>query len=144
MFASVRNTTLCVILAAVALTLLVRVAAQADDLGIVVRTQGEVRYVSGGVGLTERQTLKEIAARERMNLKLEFAEGNGAFLAALPVTITDASGVVRLRVKTDGPWLFVRLPAGDYTYRAERDGIAQAGSVTVPVIGRVERLVSFP
>jgi len=144
MCGSARITRLWFMLAAAVLTLFVRTAAQADNSGIAVRTQGEVRYISGGVGLTERQALNEMAARETMNLKLVFAEWKGAFLAGVPVTLTDASGVVRLRMTTDGPWLFVKLPAGEYKYRAARSGFVLTGTVTVPATGRAERLISFP
>ena len=109
-----------------------------------VRAQGETPYLTGGIGLGERERLSEIALRERMNLKLVFAQRDGAFLSAIPVTITDASGTVRLQVTADGPWLFARLPAGEYRYRAERGAAVQAGSVIVPETGGVERVVSFP
>jgi len=132
------------VFAAALLTLCVRIEVQADGAGIAVRTQGDARYISGGVGLTERQVLSEIAARETMNLKLVFAEWKGAFLASVPVTLTDASGVVRLRITSDGPWLFVRLPAGEYKYRAERGGMILTGTVAVPETGRAERVISFP
>jgi hypothetical protein len=129
---------------AAALMLFGKVAALADDVRIEVRTQGEVRYLSGGIGIGEREALTEMASRERMNLKLVFAEREGPFLSAVPVTITDASGSVRLQVKTDGPWLFVRIPAAEYRYRAERRGHVQSGSVTVSETGRTDRVVSFP
>ncbi len=120
------------------------IAAKVDDIRIVVRTQGDVCYLSGGIGASEREALNKMASPEKMNLKLVFAERGGAFLSAAPVTITDESGAVRLQVKTDGPWLFVKLPAGDYRYRAERGGHVQSGSVSVSETERTERVVSFP
>src|ERR1041385_8467066 len=143
MFEFAKITRLPVLVMAAAVLLFVGVPARADDIRIGVQTQGTVRYLSGGIGFGERERLSEMASHEKMNLKLVFDERNGAFLSAVPVKITDASGTVRLQVTTDGPWLFVRLPAGEYRYRAEHDGHVQSGSVTVPETGRIETVVSF-
>jgi len=118
--------------------------ARADDDRLAVRVQGEVRYLSGGIGIDEREQLAKLAIRERMNLKLVFAQRDGALLSAVPVTISDASGAVRLNVKADGPWLFARLPAGEYRFRAESGTRVQDGFVTVSDTGLTGVVVSFP
>ena len=143
MFESLKVIRLLVIFVA-AILMFAAVAAQADDIRVQVQTQGAVRYLSGGIGLGEREALKAMAAKEKMNLKLVFAERSRAFLSALPVTITDSKGAVVLKLTIDGPWLFAKLPAGEYRYRAERDGHVQSGSVAVPETGHIELVVSFP
>ena len=132
------------VLAAAALMSFSSLVAQGNGNRTEVQTQGDVRYLSGGIGVDQRQTITEIAAREKMNLKFVFAQRDGAFLSAVNVTITDASQAVRLQVRTDGPWLFVKLPAGDYSFRAEHSGTTRSGSVTVADTGRSETVVSFP
>jgi len=144
MFETAKTVRLVAILVIAILVLFARVAALADDIRIVVQTQGDVRYISGGVGFGEREILNKMASKEKMNLKLVFAERSGAFLSALPVTITDTSGAIRLQVKTSGPWLFVRFPAGEYRYSAERGRQVESGSVTVSEGDRTELVVSFP
>lgn len=106
-----------------------------------VQRQGDVAYVTGGVGLDERAQLLEIANREGMNLRLEFAEPAGAFVSAVAVTITDASGNVRLQVTTDGPWLLARLPAGEYRIRAELRGASREGTIQVTESGAPARSI---
>ena len=132
-----------VVLVVAALIISANVPARGDEVRGQLRNQAGVYYLSGGIGVDQREELKKIAAKERMNLKLEFAERNGAFLSAIAVTITDAAGVVRLQLVTDGPWLFARLPAGEYRFRAERSRKVQSGSVTVSEKERSERIISF-
>jgi hypothetical protein len=141
---STRTITVLVVLVAAAIMISVSVPAQANETRTELRNQAGVYYLSGGIGIDQREELSKIAAKETMNLKLEFAQRDGAFLSAVPVTITDASVIVRLQLATDGPWLFVRLPAGEYRFRAERNGKVQTGSVTVTEKERTERIISFP
>ena len=117
-----------IIVIAAAASVFSAVAGYADDIGLQVQTQGQARYISGGIGFGEREALKAIAAREKMNLKLVFAERSRAYLSAVPVTIKDSAGTVVLKVTTDGPWLFVHLPAGEYRYHAARDEETTDGS----------------
>ena len=143
MFESNKIIRLVVIVAAAALVS-TAVAALADDIHAQIQTQGSVRYLCGGIGFGEREALSAMASQEKMNLKLVFAERSREFLSAVPVKLTNASGAVVLNVTTDGPWLFAKLPAGEYHYRAERAGHVQSGSVTVPETGRAEVVVAFP
>lgn len=126
-----------------ALVLSTTMMARGNEIRVQLRHQEGVPYLSGGIGVDQREELNKIAAKEKMNLKLEFAQRDGAFLSAVPVTITDPSGVVRLQVTTDGPWLFVRLPEGEYRFRAERNGKVQSGTVTISEKERTQEIVSF-
>lgn len=144
MFELKRSSTLLLILCAVALLIFGSVPASSNDVRTELRNQGGVYYLSGGIGIDQRDELLKVASREKMNVKLEFAQLDGAFLSSVKVTISDASGTARLNLTTDGPWLFVRLPAGEYRVRAERNGNVQTASVTVAETGRAERLISFP
>ena len=57
------------------------------------KTQGDVRYVSGGIGLDESTEMKSMESQ--YSLALTFAEqdnGKADYLANIPVTITDAQG----------------------------------------------------
>jgi hypothetical protein len=84
-----------------------------------IRTQpsnnGEVQYVSGGVGEDDMNALD--AEKDAYNLKLLFVAG-GAYLANVGVHITDSNGHEILDTKTEGPVLLVKIPRGSYTVTA--------------------------
>jgi hypothetical protein len=90
--------------------------------------------VSGGIGASEQEELERI--KSDYNLQLTFAvSGSGAFLAKVPVTITDTSGQVVVEAVSAGPYFYARLPAGSYRVSAEHDSQVQARSVAVPATG---------
>jgi hypothetical protein len=84
------------------------------------RSDKGVPYLSGGVGLDERDALR---ARARdYNLTLSFAEKTGNYLSDVEVVIKDAQGNTALETVSEGPWFFVKLPAGSYTVIATTMG----------------------
>jgi hypothetical protein len=85
--------------------------------------QGEVTYISGGVGQTEADAIEHRA--KFYPLELEFllkAKPKDEYLSGVKVRIKDAHDKMVLDVKTDGPFLLARMPAGKYTVSAERNG----------------------
>ena len=60
--------------------------------------------------------LRQVAAE--YNLKLVFAAQQGNYLSEIPVMIKDSQGQVVLETVTEGPWLYVDVPAGTYTVTA--------------------------
>lgn len=88
---------------------------------------GEMRYLSGGVGIDERDAMRE--QMEDYNLRLKFAAVGGAYLAKVMVRIEDPSGRRLLDAQSDGPWLFVKMPKGKYKLIVENGGISQAREV---------------
>lgn len=85
-----------------------------------------VPYVSGGVGLDEREAMQGMASQ--YNLKLEFALSEGNYLGDVRVTLR---GPVSLDAVSEGPWFLVRVPPGTYSVTAESAGMAKTQSVTV-------------
>jgi hypothetical protein len=78
---------------------------------------GEVALMHGGVGLDDRATMAQ--ARSHYNLRLTFAtKGSGAYLSGTRVQIDDRQGTTRVDTIASGPWLFVRVPAGEYAVSA--------------------------
>ncbi len=87
-------------------------------------------YVNGGIGEEDQAMMRRIAGE--FPLRLEFSQGErGAYLTDIPVTITDEHGKTVLNLSSVGPMLFVRLPKGTYTVRAESKGVAQSSKVTL-------------
>jgi len=76
-----------------------------------------IRYVSGGVGESERAELNNQS--QQFNLRLLFAmQGSGEYLSAVRVSILDARGGTVLVTESKGPWFLAQLPPGDYTVEA--------------------------
>jgi hypothetical protein len=79
--------------------------------------RGEVRALHGGVGEEDRSAMERSAGE--YNLRLTFArQGSGAYLSQVRVVIRNAQGAVMLDTISSGPWLFARLPQGQYIAEA--------------------------
>ena len=86
-------------------------------------TQGEVRYVSGGIGRAEADAFKRAA--DRYPLSLEFAleaKPHDEYTADVRVAIRDAHGKTALLALSEGPFLLAKLPAGIYDVKATHQG----------------------
>lgn len=104
--------------------------AFAQEYPLEPQTQGGVRFVSGGIGESERYAMQ--AMKSDYNLNLLFAvKGSGKFLADVNVRIADAKGNTLVETVADGPYLFASLDPGNYTVTAEKDGIAKRQKVRV-------------
>ena len=85
--------------------------------------KGAVTWISGGVGKDERDAMRQVASRYNVRLVMAVArKPSAAFLGDVPVKISDGKGHAVLYIKTDGPLLFLKLPAGRYTVTAEVAG----------------------
>lgn len=103
--------------------------AIADSL-IKSQTQGDVTFVSGGVGGDERSAMQAI--RADYNLSLLFAvQGSGEYLSDVKVSVTDAKGNTVLETVSDGPMLLASLKPGHYKVTAELDGQVTHKKATV-------------
>lgn len=77
-------------------------------------------YLFGGVSSNEREAMEE---RSRdYNLKLIFAEKNGPYLSGVKITLSSTKQSEILAVVTEGPWFYIRLPAGTYDIKADFNG----------------------
>ncbi len=85
------------------------------------KTQGNVTFLSGGIGEDEAAALK--GAQRQYPLSMTFSAGKrGAYLAGVQVTITDKSGGTVLQTVSEGPIMLVRLPSGVYRVDAQANG----------------------
>ena len=95
--------------------------AAAQQTPLTPQTQGEVTFVSGGVGEDEREAMK--AMRADYDLSLLFAvKGSGEYVSDVTVKIKNSSGSVCLDTVADGPMLYAKLRPGKYSISANRDG----------------------
>lgn len=94
------------------------------------QTQGNVTFVSGGVGGDERSAMQAI--RAGYNLSLLFSvQGSGEYLSDVKVSVTDAKGNTLLETVSDGPMLLASLKPGHYNVTAELDGQVAHKKATV-------------
>lgn len=85
--------------------------------------QGQVHYVTGGIGLDEALAFRR--AERRYPLAMEFADKakpHDEFTAGVKVIVRDAKGKTVLDAVSDGPFLLAKLPAGSYDIKATQDG----------------------
>jgi hypothetical protein len=93
----------------------------ADEYKVEPQTQGDVTFVSGGIGESERNAMQ--AMKGDYNLNLLFAvKRTGRFIADVNVRIVDAKDNTLVETVADGPYLFARLKPGKYIVTAEKDG----------------------
>ena len=85
-----------------------------------VETSNGIRYVSGGVGVSEQEALR--AMDQDFNMQLIFATPHGNYLADVGVVIKDSAGNTVLNTVSQGPWFYAQLPAGTYTVTAQFEG----------------------
>lgn len=103
--------------------------------------QGNVSYMSGGVGEDEAAALKRAAAGYPLELQfVQKAMPRDEFLADVNVKIRDRSRTVVLDVVSQGPFLLARLPAGTYQIEADHDGVIKRQTVEIRA-GKHERAV---
>ena len=105
--------------AALALAAAIAVPAMAQDasqdLPEVVR-YGDITYMTGGVGLEERDAMKTVA--KDYNLFISNANGYGKFTAAVTIVIKDKDGKEIFTAYDTGPLLYAKIPDGSYTVEA--------------------------
>jgi enamine deaminase RidA (YjgF/YER057c/UK114 family) len=95
-------------------------------------TQGNVSFVSGGVGEDEAAAMKSAAAGYPLELQfVQKATPRDEFLADVKVRITDRAKNVVLDTVTSGPFLLARLPAGTYQIEADHAGLTKRHTVDV-------------
>lgn len=99
-------------------------------------------FVTGGIGEDEAKAFQ--AAAPRYSLRLLFAMPAGNYLSDVDVTISTEAGRAVLHVRTDGPFLFVMLPAGRYRIVAVSNGSRVSRIANVPGRGGVQLNVSIP
>lgn len=115
----------------VVLSCLIAFALESHAQEITPATQGDVSFVSGGVGQEEVCQIKGM--RNGYNLHLLFAEApSSQFLADIPVRIVDHTGTAVLDTRAQGPYLYARLPPGSYRILAENGDRTQIRQVRIP------------
>ncbi len=92
-------------------------------------SEGGISFLSGGVGVSEREILKEMG--RPYPLKLVFSNKKGEYLSNVNVEVFDSMNKNILTIISNGPWLFIDLPSGTYhleaSVRGDRKRISEIG-----------------
>ena len=111
-----------------------------------VQTSGSVSYVSGGIPYEQIPAFN--AARSQFPLNIEVYERDGsrnAFTADAGVRIINAkSGDVVLETKTEGPYLWAKVPPGQYKVETTLNGKVKETRVSVGGGKPARTIVVFP
>lgn len=97
-------------------------------------TRGEVSYVSGGICIGGVNQMKSMAKDFPLEVVLveksdEYEKEN--YIADVKVKINDASDNLILDVVTEGPFLLVNLPSGNYQISAEYHDVVKSRRVKI-------------
>lgn len=128
-------------LAIVSLALMAATAAMADEaaLGIKVRKQSGINYISGGLG-DQAKAFEQVAPK--YPVQLLFTQGGAhAQISGVKVTIRDVKGDALLEAVSEGPLFYANTPSGRWTFEAEYGG--ETISKTKDLTGRRYLVLDF-
>lgn len=98
-----------------------------------------ITYITGGIGQTEVEAFRTQA--RKYNLRMTFATKTGSYLSDVDVSIWSEPRHRVLRVRTHGPFLFVRVPAGRYQIEVHLRSQSATQTVQVPASGSTEAVI---
>ncbi|MFI4987333.1 MAG: carboxypeptidase-like regulatory domain-containing protein [Alphaproteobacteria bacterium] len=116
-------------------------AANAQQLQT--HSEGNITYLSGGIGQEERTTIMAIEGSYNLHL-LFTARDTGEYLWGVKVRLTDPSGKSLLDTVSDGPYFLARLPPGKYTVLVDYSGKPLSQAVDIPRGASVSHSFSWP
>jgi hypothetical protein len=108
-------------------------------------TEGDVSYLSGGIGIDESTAMKNAASQ--YSLELVFSAKAGAsndYLANVHVKISGRAGKTVIDTVSQGPYFLANLPDGNYLIEVSSKDVAKTARMTLKK-GSHQRLVfSWP
>ncbi|MFC0400886.1 carboxypeptidase-like regulatory domain-containing protein [Paraburkholderia rhizosphaerae] len=135
---TIRHSTATALAASLVLAVSSRAFAQSPALPPV-QTQGDVSFVSGGIGHDEAEAMRH--DENQWPLSMGFFGPTGDYLADVQVRVADAKGDEVMHADSRGPYMLVKLPAGSYTVYARYKTDEQHRAVNVA--GNGHQRVSF-
>ncbi|WP_233856164.1 carboxypeptidase regulatory-like domain-containing protein [Paraburkholderia sp. HD33-4] len=128
---------------AVAQTATPQAASEIHPTGMpATQQQGDISFVSGGVGRDESTALRQ--ARRQWPLSLQFTGPGASYVADVQVRIAKAGGTTVLDTTSKGPYMLVRLPQGRYTVSATYSGVTRKQTLNVHGNGSARATFAFP
>jgi hypothetical protein len=112
----------------------------AADMGLE-RTYQSTRYMTGGIGETEADAMRQAASD--YSLAMTFAAQTGQFVNGVDVAVKQRDGQVVLQANDAAPILLADLPPGRYQIEATYDGQMQTRNVTVADAGTTKVVLQW-
>ncbi len=140
-----RNCAIWIVLA-VAGAMQVHAAVQADASGNgpQLRQANGIQYFSGGIGSHEAAVMQRLGAQYRVRLRF-VDSADGSALSDVSVTLFDARRQIVLQVLSEGPYLYLNPPPGEYRAVLRYGGTIACHRINVGATRSVRELVvRFP
>lgn len=83
-----------------------------DSVILLPSLQNGISFIGGGVGVVERKALEQWA--KGYSLRIEMARKSGEYIGDMMVRVFDANGSKLIEARSDGPLMYIQLPAGRY------------------------------
>ncbi len=115
----------------------------AEETTLVTQTQGDINFISGGVGGDERDEMRAISKDYNLNLLFSL-EDSGEYLSDIKVRIKDTAGNSLLETVADGPMFFAKLKPGHYDLNVEQNGHSIEKSIVIDGRHRTRLSLSWP
>ena len=103
--------------------------------------QSAVSWLSGGVGDEAMAEMRRQSVAYNVHVMLTGARGS--YLAGVPFSVSRRNGQIQVFGVTDGPLLYLSLPAGRYQVAVEIDGAWQTRRILVAGAGNVIKVCFF-
>lgn len=127
---------------AVAVTAALAVSpARADGNLPQVQQQGNISYLSGGIGKEESDAME--ATRHNYNLRIMSADQTGHYSGNTHVMVSNLQHRTLLDI-TGGPLFYANLPNGRYIVKGSDDGQSRSQAVTIAAGKPVNVHFSWP
>lgn len=98
--------------------------------------EGNITYISGGVGEEEAKAIKAEAKNWPLNIEFsQYLESHDAWVSQVYLTILDAKGGAIFEANLDGPMFLAKLPSGNYEIVATYEGVTKKQKIQI-VSGR--------
>jgi hypothetical protein len=117
--------------------------AIAEEVHIKPQTQGDVEFVSGGVGEHEQKAMRAMQGKYNLHIVLA-VKGTGEYVADAKIKIMDAQGKTVLDTVSAGPDFFAKLSPGHYSLVADRDGHMVKEAIMIPHKHGLYVVADFP
>jgi hypothetical protein len=111
-----------------------------------VQTSGDVEYVTGGIPYEQLPAFREARSEYPLNVEIFQREGDkSVFTADADVRIVSArTGEIALETKTEGPYLWAKVPAGQYKVVATLNDHVKETRVNVRDAAPTRAVLVFP
>jgi hypothetical protein len=110
-------------------TAVIVTVASPAAFALTTNTANGISYLTGGITLDERQEMSD--QRKNFSLLLKLAAKSGKYLGDSSVMVTNAKNAVVFEGATDGPWLFMNLPAGNYKVTVKNGDVSQSQKISI-------------